>query len=82
MRGDDCDVIAGTDHCGLAQRQDMIRWRGLTFACEQTLVLEEDHGVVAADRGGDMPTMSAGVDGATILRPGMVKTQFSTAWEC
>ena len=28
------------------------------------------------------PTMSAGVDGATILRPGMAIAQFSMLWLC
>ena len=28
------------------------------------------------------PTMSEGVEGAAILRPGTAKAQFSTAWEC
>jgi hypothetical protein len=60
----------------------VIFWRRLSLAREQTLVLKETTGSSLRIADAIRPTTSAGVDGAAIFKPGTVKTQFSTAWEC
>jgi hypothetical protein len=67
---------------GLAQLVDDLAIGHLALGGEQRLVLEEHHRVGVADRGRQQPTTSAGVDGATTLRPGIIMHQFSTDWEC
>src|SRR5437763_613259 len=46
---DQRDVGTGPDHRGLAQRHHVVRRRRRSLAGEQSLVFEEDHGIVTAD---------------------------------
>jgi hypothetical protein len=79
---DDGDVAARPDRGRDPELVDDLAVGHLALGRVERLLLEEQHRVGVADRRGEQPITSLGLDGATTFSPGIAIAQFSTAWEC